>query len=42
MEWLKLEIEELESRIAPGLVCGNGDHNGDKDHNGTKDHHGSK
>ncbi len=43
MEWLKLEIEELEARIAPGLAdhCDDkGDH--DKDDHGSKDHHGSK
>ena len=42
MEWLKLEIEELEARIAPGLAdhCDDkGDH--DKDDHGSKDHHGS-
>ena len=54
MEELKLNIEQLEERIAPGLVCGvdggaskdNGD--GTKEHgtNGSKGHgsksHGSK
>ena len=44
MEWLKLEIEELEARIAPGLAdhCDDkGDHGSNGDH-GSKDHHGSK
>jgi len=38
---LTLEIEELEARIAPGLVCAPDDH-GSKGHEGSKGDHGSK
>jgi len=38
---LTLEIEQLEARIAPGLVCAPDDH-GSKGHEGSKGDHGSK
>jgi len=39
---LTLEIEELEARIAPGLVCAPSDGHASKDDHGSKANAGSK